>query len=414
MARIFLPSILVVALFLGAACASDSGGVADVADAGDGDGDGDAADAGEHESEARYVIATAVTDDSGGASTYVAVLDSLEADELDLSRASEFGGWSDMGVIGEWIFVSSGEAAEIERFTVNEDLLLEAAGAISFSNYTSDANFYAQELVSPTKAYLATGSEFVIWNPSTLEITGTLAFPDDVQPRDGIEPNLAVDRGAVVRGDRLYATLTWTDTENLNMLPDSRIVVVDVENDEVVDVLEVPCPDLNVADSDEEGNLYFSNWVYSPGATLLYGDEPACVVRIPAGSEQLDSFRYDYADATGHEGAVMSYLGDGKWLYSTFLGDPAEHDPDDDWFDWLFGDTWQLDVLDVDNGTTTKVSGIPQNGGGYYASRFDDVTHVLIPEESYTATSVYALDSNGKATRKLHTRGWSTRLFKLK
>jgi len=399
---------LFILLSWAGACAGEESELAG-GDRGSPDG-GDRDDAGE----SRYVIATAISDDES-ATTYVAVLDSLEHDELDLSRAREFGGWSDMAVIGDYVFVSSGEMPEIERFTVSGDLELEDAGRISFRDYTGDANFYNHEPVSPTKAYmLGEGSELVIWNPSALEITGTLPLPDALRAREGIEPYLALDRGAVVRGDRMFAVVSWTDSQNLNMLADSRILVIDTEADEILDVLEVPCPDLNVADSDDEGNLYFSNWVYSPGATLLYGDAPACAVRILAGSEQLDDWRFDYAESTDHEGAVMSYAGEGRWLYSSFLGDPDAYDPESgEWFDWLFGDTWQLEVLDED-GDSTEVTGIPKNGGGYYTARFEGTTHLLMPGDSYTTTTLYALDADGTATRRLFTEGWSTRLYKLR
>jgi hypothetical protein len=364
---------------------------------------------------AAYVIATAVSTDTG-ASTYVALLDSLGslgAGELDLGGAREFGGWSDLGVIEPWVFVSSGEAPVVSRFRVDGRALVDA-GTISFGSYVADANFYNQELVSPTKAYLIGEGEFVIWNPSTLAITGTLAFPE-LAAREGIEPYVALDRGAVVRDGRMYVTVTWTDTENLNMLGDSRIIVVDVEQDSVVDVLTAPCPDLAVADRDEQGNLYFSNWVYSPGATLLYGDSPACVVRIPAGSEALDDWSLRYTDVTGHEGAVVDYLGDGKWAFSSFLGDPAAFDPSrDDWFPWLFGDTWQLEVLDPAARTSSVVEGLPKHGGGYYASRIDATTHVLIPGDSYSTTAVYALGADGSVHHVLDTRGWATRLFALR
>jgi len=154
--------------------------------------------------------------------------------------------------------------------------------------------------------------------------------------------------------------------------------------------------------------------VYSPGATLLYDASPACVVRISEGSETLDDFSLRYADVTGHEGAALGYLGEGKWLCSSFLGDPAEYDPETDWFNWLFGDSWQLEVLDPEGPSSVVVDGIPKNGGGYYASRFDDVTRVLIPGDGYTTTTVYSLTAEGRATEELYTEGWATRLYKLR
>jgi hypothetical protein len=139
------------------------------------------------------------------------------------------------------------------------------------------------------------------------------------------------------------------------------------------------------------------------------------VVRIPAGSEALDGWSLRYADVTGHEGAVVDYLGNGKWAFSSFLGDPATFDPsNDDWFPWLFGDTWQLEVLDPEARTSAVVEGLPMHGGGYYASRIDATTHLLIPGDGYATTAVYALGADGAVSHVLDTRGWATRLFPLR
>jgi hypothetical protein len=358
-----------------------------------------------------YVVATAISDDTG-ANTYVKVFSQFEP-ELDLSTAREFPGWSDMGIVGRYLFVSSGEAPTVSRFVLNEHDALVPDGEIGFGNYVDDANLYNQTLVSETKALLLGENEYIVWNPSKLEITGTIPFPE-LPPREGVEARLSLDRGGVLRGNRLYHTVSWTDTEELHMLPDSRIVVIDVQTEEVVDTLTVPCPDLNVADRDEGGNLYFSNWVYSPGATLLKEGAKACAVRIPADSEQLDDWSLAYDDANGHEGAALGYLGNGHLLFSSFLNDVSKYDPEMDWFDWLFGNTWELRVLDPETLKSVPVAGMPKNGGGYYAQRFDDETHVLLPGDSYTTTTIYGIASDGAATKELHTNGWATRLFKLR
>ncbi len=98
--------------------------------------------------ESLYVIATAVSDDSG-ANTYVALLDSTDVGTLDLSAAAEFPGWSDLGVVGGWVFVSSGETPEVTRFSVSSERKLIEDGTVNFGNYVSDANFYNQELGEP-------------------------------------------------------------------------------------------------------------------------------------------------------------------------------------------------------------------------------------------------------------------------
>lgn len=360
-----------------------------------------------------FAVATAVSTDSG-ANTYVKVLSKFE-DELDLSNAREFPGWSDIAAVGKYLFVSSGEEPIVWRFTVSESGKLVGGCAdetLDFGAYASDANFYNQMLVSETKAYLIGEGEYVVWNPSTLEIEGTVPFPA-LPERSGIPAFVGLDRSAVVRDGRLYHTASWSDTENLEFLPDSRIIVLDTETDEVIDVIDAPCPDLAVGDRDEQGNMYFSNWVYSPGGTLLFDGPATCAVRIPAGSEELDAdWSFGYAAADGHEGATMGYLGDGKWLYSSFTNDPANYE--DDWFEWLFGNFWQLRTLDPETMETATVEGAPLNGGGYYTARVEDTTHVLLPGDSYTTTTVYAIGADGTAAKKMHMAGWSTRMVQLR
>lgn len=359
----------------------------------------------------RYVVATAVTDDAGS-NTYVKLVTELEG-ELDLSDAREFPGWSDLAVAGEYVLVSSGEAPKVLRFRVSDAGELEADGEIGFGNHVDDAGFYNQTVINDDLVVLGGDGEYVLWSPKTLEITGTVPMPQ-LADRDLVKARFSLDRGSVVRGDRMYHTVSWTDTEELHMLPDSRIVVLDTTTQEVVDVITVPCPDLNVADRDEAGNLYFSNWVYSPGATLLREGASACAVRIPAGSESLDDWRLYYAEVSGYEGAALGYLGDGKFLFSSFRNDPKSYDPETDWFDWLFGNHWQLEAFDLEAGTSEPVLGTPQNGGGYYAEREPGVSHVLIPGDGYATTTIFAVEPSGKATQELHTVGWATRLFKLR
>jgi hypothetical protein len=381
---------------------------------GGGGRDGEARGAARSEDSA-YVVATAVSS-SESANTYVKVLPSIEHAQLELDDAHEFAGWSDMAVLGRWVFVSSGEEPVITRFAVNDDGSLEEDGELSFSNFTDDANFYSQRVISAEKAYLTGEDKYVVWNPTTLEITGEIPLPV-FEPVDAIMPSFAGDRGMVVRGDRLFHAVNWLDTENYRMAPTSRIVVVDLERDEVIDTLEVDCPDLDVGDLDEKGNIYFTSWVYAPAATVLSGDSNACLVRIRAGSESIDpDWTISFQDITGgHEAATVAYLGRGKLLTSVFYEDNQEFDPNrDEMFDWIFGNNWKMHTIDIETKTLGDVDGIGWNGGGYYPTRFDDLTRVLVPSDSYTTTAMYAISDDGSVTPELEMSGWSTRLFKLR
>ena len=82
------------------------------------------------------------------------------------------------------------------------------------------------------------------------------------------------------------------------------------------------------------------------------------------------------------------------------------------------------------NGTTTTFNALPYytragdfevnrdgyvvNGGGYYLSRFDDLSHLLIPGDGYTTTTIASVDDSGVATNLMQTKGWATRLFRVR
>ena len=368
------------------------------------------------ESRRLYAIATVVSGPEES-NMYLRVLESLEPQEdLDLTRAREFPGWSDVKVSGGKLFVSSGEGPTVTRFSVNERLELVEEGRISFAAYTQDASMYTQQFVSETKAYLAFATnEYVVWNPTTMTITGTITGPE-IAPIDGIDPFPAQDRGMVVRGERLYHSINWLDYESYRMTPGSRIVIIDTETDTIVDELEAPCPYLEPGTVDEAGNIYFSNWVFSPMATLVNDQARACAVRIPAGSEELDpDFRLEFAAVTGgHEGAALEYLGRGQALLSVFREDRQPFDREqDDPSEWIFGSNWRFAVVDLEQRSAREIDALGWHSGGYYSTRIEGMTYILVPGTGYGSTELYRLTDSGDVTRILGTNGWSIRVLDL-
>ncbi len=363
-----------------------------------------------------YLLATAVSGDDS-ATTYLKVSNQVPQGEVDLLNTREFPGWSDVKVSGGKIFVSSGESPIVSRFAVAADGSLQKEGEIGFANHAMDAAMYQHVFISPEKAYLlGDGGDYVIWNPSTMEILGTIAVPR-LPVRDGVEPAPSLDRGMIVRDGRLYHAVAYSNYETYKMFPESNIVVVDVVADRFVESIAVPCPDLNVATEDPAGNLIFSNWVYSPAATLVHGGANACLVKIPAGQTTIDPASVvAFKDVTGgHEAAAVSVLANGRAIVSVFYEDNQPFDPSkDDIFDWVFGANWKTVELDLTRRTTTELRGLDWHGGGYYTATFDDTDYLLLPGKGYTTTQIYELDPQSGARLRAQTKGWATRLFRLR
>jgi hypothetical protein len=364
-----------------------------------------------------YAVATVVSGPEES-NMYLRVLDSLEPQEdLDLRLAREFPGWSDVKASGGKLFVSSGEGPTVMRFSVNERRELVEEGRISFAAYTEDAAMYTQAFISETKAYLSVGAnEYVVWNPATLAITGTITGPE-LAPVGAAEAAPAQDRGMVVRGQRLYHSINWFDYENYDMPPTSQIVVIDTETDSIIGSVDAPCPYLEPGTLDEDGNIYFSNWVYSPAATWVNDQARACAVRIPAGSDELDpDFRLEFADVTGgHEAAAMEYLGGGRALLSVFHEEKQAFDPAVDHpSDWLFGANWRFSMLDLETREAREIDALGWHSGGYYARRIQEQNYVLVPGTNYESTQLFRLSENGDVTRILGMNGWSVRVIELR
>lgn len=378
------------------------------------DNDDDAQASGVDCTGACYVLATAVSSDDG-ATTYVRVMDHVETGELDLTSAREFPGWSDLKVLGDRVFVSSGEAPVVYRFRVSDDGQLVDDGEIGFSAYSSLADMYLQILVDDTHAFLVgDAGEYVAWNPSTLEITGTIPFPE-LEDREGLAIAPAYDRGMIVRDGVLFHAFAWADYANYNTSSTSAILTVDIATGAVLGVEDVPCPDLNVVSKAADGTLVFSNWVYSP-ADRWHGDGPAtCMVSVPPTGTTVDPESVvTFQSLIGHEGAAVTALNDGDLLFSGFIEENTPFDPaSDEMFGWIFGANWQSYRVDAATGESAVVEGVGWHSGGYYTATLAGTDYLLMPGDGYDTTQLLALGDDG-ATPVLHMTGWATRMFSVR
>lgn len=348
-------------------------------------------------------------------STYVELLDSLEPQSVELTDARELAGTADLWVDEGFVFVAASEERTVTKFAVEGRDLVERE-RVSFTAYGIDSlGFWLNKLISPTKAYLLNGaSEVIVWNPQAMEITTTIALPELDAPAELRLFNGYSDRAAVVRDGKLYQTLYWTDETFFRYAPSSAIAVFDLERDELIEVLDAPCPGLDHATSDDEGNLYFSAWVYAPGGAVALDQPATCVVRIAAGSEAPE-VAFNVADVTeGREGGVMRYLGDGRALLSVLHDEQVDLSETTDPGEVAFTDNWRFWTYDLASGSAERVESIDWNAGAQYSFDIDGKTRMLVALADYSATYVYDVTAAGETAPLLDTPGWSVRLFKVR
>lgn len=364
--------------------------------------------------ESAYVTSTLVFD-SEGQTTYVAVIPSLDVDTVSLARAQEFPGWSGAWAHQGSLFVSDGESPTVTRFSIGLDGRFDRGPAINFLNYgigIGDSAF-----VGPTTAYVF-GDDAVVWNPETVTVTGEFALPVVEDRPDGLAyQSASTGRAFGVRGDRAFAATSWTDWARFRVDAESMIVVLDTTTHQVLHTIPVSCPYIDVVSVDDDGYVYFSNWVYTVPGTLEDGDAHACAVRIAPGADTLDpTWSVEFADvADGHEGAALRVLGNGKAIFSAFHQENVRvEDYADEPGSIANTANWEVWSLDLATLEAEPVPGIPLNAGGYASARVDGRTFVLVPSADYSSTAAYEILPDMTATLRWTIPGWSGTLFRLR
>ncbi|MEM7138005.1 MAG: hypothetical protein AAF500_15600 [Myxococcota bacterium] len=365
----------------------------------------------------RYVASTLVFSPAG-TTTFVSILNDLSSGfDVNLDNAREISGSGDAWVFDSKLFISSDEGLTVERFNVTPQGDWESEGRISFASYgLTSVAFWNNVFIDSGKAYMANGSfEYVIWNPTEMTIERSVTLPAFEAPPDTNTRLSFADRAAVIRDGLLYHVAHWASQDFSVYGPTSAIIVFDPMADELVEVIEAPCPGLDVGTQDADGNLYFSNWVFSVGTHLLADGAANCVVRIPAGASEIDAtWTADWSDLTGgNEGGAMRWVSGTTAAFTVFRADEVTINGLEDPEAYIAGENWSLDFLDLESRMVTPIEGIPRNSGAFYTARVDGRSFALVPAADYATTTVYEIAPDQAAVRAYDIDGWSFRLFKL-
>lgn len=362
-------------------------------------------------------VTTSVVFNAEGETTYLSLLPKLDGlGKLDLKNSREFASWVSAWAFDGKLFITDGEAPTVKRFSVDDKRNLKEEGAVSFLSY---GVMYADSTVlSANKAYLINVDEVVVWNPTKMEITGSFELPTfDTKPGGMTFDGFDTGRSFVARGNRAFVAGNWANWDESTMSDDSVILVIDTENNKVVKTIDVPCPYLDVATQAEDGTLYFSNWVYSVGQTLVKGTKKACAVRILPGQEELDKdWSLTFADVTeGREGAALQYIGNGQAVFSVYHHERVEDlEGTTDLSELGNASNWRLWLLDLKTKSAKLIDGIDWNAGGLATQFVDNRGFVLVPTGEYEETTVYEVLKGGAIESRWTTPGWSMNVFKLR
>jgi hypothetical protein len=364
-----------------------------------------------------YAIATTISGDQGS-TTYIAAINSLDIEDFDLEQAHEYPGWATIGGTDGMLFVSDGEAPKITRYEVYDNAALKEDGSLSFTNYgLATASFFHNVFVDPTTAYMHLEEvSRVVWNPTEMVIEGEADAPGLDAERDGLTVRAGFGRAAEVRDGFVYQSFYWTDADYYLFAPQSQIAVYDAADDSLVKLIDAPCPGLDVATQDEEGNLYFSNWVFSAAAPLIETDAPeTCTVRINAGEQKIDeAWTRSFTDLTGGNSiTAFRYLKDGKGIAAVLNEDALDINADTDPTVISGGANWQIWLFDLENGTAEPIAGLDGIAGAYYAFTFEGRTFLLLPAADYASTTVFEI-ADGEAVERFTVPGWAYQFVKVR
>ena len=248
-------------------------------------------------------------------SGFVALVDSLDANaEVDLGRSIEIpnGGLAVGPERGGSIFLVDGATPRLEKVELLPDGSVESRGVIStqaFSISSSGVSAGNFVFLSETKAYVidTLALLIIVWNPESLEILGTIDFSDArVAGSLGLVGNRSIRRD-----NELVFALSRIAGSTFE--PDSALVFVDVENDSINRIVELPdCAAVSDLMITDDGSIYAASDVASVFNRLSgrNDDTTECFVRIPTGTYDVENYTVFSQRTDGRLAGTMLQLSD--------------------------------------------------------------------------------------------------------
>jgi hypothetical protein len=353
-----------------------------------------------------YVISTTLFSPDGDATSLVTLVEDPAApSSLDTSRSLEVGGAAALfGGDGRGVFaLGSSDSPTITRYEVSETGELIEGARMSLAGLGFSSGFKRANLVpflSASKAYWLDDitSQGVIWDPSTMTISGTFSL-------EGAERDDAVfELGeAVVRDGLVYVSGAYRNEDETEG-GIAVALVIDGDTDEVVEVASDERCGQAVSIIEVGETLYFGTGTL--GASFYAMQRPAdypapCVLRMLPGEQVFDSDFYlglnEVTDGRPAGGLVAGAGGDAYVLAfdESLLDEPIT--PASEIFSAYEAPAWSwwrfpLDASEagepIDTVPAASASSLVLNAGGReYITQLDresGTTRLLLPSNDGT------------------------------
>lgn len=362
--------------------------------------------------EGPYLAALAVQGMSETQSSYTAVLPALDTTANDRLRAGlESTGYVTPSAYGGFVYVPGGATPSITRYAVDDDGGFSEAGSVSFAAFgvtrVPKAPVIGADMIAPDKAYYydSTNRQLIVWNPSSMELTGTTIDLAAVLTEDipsGWNPFVFLnysDGFARHVDDRLFIPVSWRNWDDPDTFYASAgLLVIDTERDEVVHLLK----DERLADSiytvvTESGDLYLFSGALGVAHHQVRGTAAGgAALRVRSGEESFDPGYYlDLDAAVGGRPATTPASAGGSAIYVRAYHEeeqPITPEITDDPNLLVTERAWRYWKVDLTGSSpASEVTALPSTStDGYFYDIVEENRRFLgVMEADYSRTTLY-------------------------
>lgn len=346
--------------------------------------------------------------------SYVTLVTSLDISELPPGQAREFSGYSFISGLNGKLLVSDGESPTVTSYDIDAALDWQESARVNFASYGvtgGAAGFERHWFLDEDTAYLTvdiTGR--VVWSPSEMTITEVKDDTTLQLERDGLQLDATFNRQPRRLRGPILKPFYYRDSDWFLFGQTTSIAVYDADTHEELRVIDVPCPSLEVPSQDEAGNTYFSSWTYGPELGLFDLGPDLCVRRIKPDSTLDESWTPDLTTWTGGRPVkVFRYMSDGVAVGTVLHVDEVDIDFSAGYDEAAAAQLdahWRLWLFDLENETARPIEGVTGISSGFSWVQLDGRTFFFLPDEDWSRTSVFELDTDGNATKRFESVGF--------